>query len=103
MSDDGSGGAGAAELSGVTNMCKAVNIEGFPVKATFCSRVCVGGEEKRHVVSYVKLSLVKVYPRNMSNMRYKPSCHISLFKKVQQQKGTSEHCHTDFGKKGLCQ
>ena len=77
MSDDGSGGAGAAELSGVTNMCKAVNIEGFPVKATFCSRVCVGGEEKGHVVYYAKLSSVKVYPRNMNNMRNKPCFHIS--------------------------
>ncbi len=36
--------AGAAELSGVTNMCRAVDIEGFAVKATFCSRVCVGGD-----------------------------------------------------------
>ena len=26
-----------------TNMCKAVNIEGVAVKATFISRVCVGG------------------------------------------------------------
>lgn len=25
------------------NMCKAVEIEGVAVKATFCSRVCVGG------------------------------------------------------------
>ena len=25
------------------NMCKAVNIEGVAVKATFISRVCVGG------------------------------------------------------------
>ncbi len=29
---------------GVTNMCRAVNIEGVAVKATFCSRICVGGE-----------------------------------------------------------
>ena len=27
------------------NMCKAVNIEGVAVKATFVSRVCVGGKE----------------------------------------------------------
>ena len=26
------------------NMCKAVNIEGVAVKATFVSRVCVGGK-----------------------------------------------------------
>ena len=28
-----------------TNMCKAVEIEGVAVKATFESRVCVGGKE----------------------------------------------------------
>ena len=27
------------------NMCKAVNIDGVAVKATFVSRVCVGGKE----------------------------------------------------------
>ena len=27
------------------NMCKAVNIEGVAVKATFVSRVCVGGNK----------------------------------------------------------
>ena len=27
------------------NMCKAVNIDGVAVKATFVSRVCVGGME----------------------------------------------------------
>ena len=27
-----------------TNMCKAVDIEGVAVKATFESRVCVGGK-----------------------------------------------------------
>ena len=26
------------------NMCKAINIEGVAVKATFVSRVCVGGK-----------------------------------------------------------
>ena len=26
------------------NMCKAVNIDGVAVKATFVSRVCVGGK-----------------------------------------------------------
>ena len=26
-----------------TNMCKAVDKEGIAVKATYCSRVCVGG------------------------------------------------------------
>ena len=28
-----------------TNMCKAVEIEGVAVKATFESRVCVGGKD----------------------------------------------------------
>ena len=27
------------------NMCKAVNIDGVAVKATFVSRVCVGGKD----------------------------------------------------------
>ncbi len=26
------------------NMCKAINIEGVAVKATYASRVCVGGK-----------------------------------------------------------
>ena len=31
---------------GGTNMCDVVDIPGVAVKATFCSRVCVGGEKK---------------------------------------------------------
>ena len=33
-----------------TNMCKAVEIEGVAVKATFESRVCVGGND--HVYKF---------------------------------------------------
>ena len=29
------------------NMCKAVNIDGVAVKASFISRVCVGGKTKK--------------------------------------------------------
>ena len=29
------------------NMCKAVNIDGVAVKATFVSRVCVGGKDTK--------------------------------------------------------
>ena len=34
------------------NMCKAVNIDGVAVKASFISRVCVGGKNN---ISYIVL------------------------------------------------
>ena len=33
------------------NMCKAVNIDGVAVKATFVSRVCVGGKDTKDKVN----------------------------------------------------
>ena len=37
----------ASKMSGGgTNMCDVVDIPGVAVKATFCSRVCVGGEKE---------------------------------------------------------
>ena len=38
-----------------TNMCKAVEIEGVAVKATFESRVCVGGKD--HFYDFCRILL----------------------------------------------
>ena len=39
------------------NMCKAVNIEGVAVKATFVSRVCVGGKELDFVIYRIRFQM----------------------------------------------
>ena len=48
---------------GGTNMCDVVDIPGVAVKATFCSRVCVGGEEK----SEKALEIEVVHPPKVRN------------------------------------
>ena len=35
------------------NMCKAINIEGVAVKATYVSRVCVGGKSEIYFQSFL--------------------------------------------------
>ena len=43
------------------NMCKAVNIDGVAVKASFISRVCVGGEIKKNQSNqFTKIFLVVI-------------------------------------------
>ena len=39
-----------------TNMCKAVEIEGVAVKATFESRVCVGG----NLINVIKKDFISI-------------------------------------------
>ena len=51
-----------------TTMCKAVNIEGFAVKATYCSMVSVGGECCIVLRFFVDIVCYRVTPRHIKKI-----------------------------------
>ena len=44
------------------NMCKAVNIDGVAVKASFISRVCVGGKDNYEVGIFASMGK-NIFPK----------------------------------------